>query len=229
MTQRSYNQYCPIAHGLDIVGDRWSLLIVRDLLLGPKRFSDLREGLPGIGTNILSDRLKALEQAKVVQRRVLPPPAASSVYELSAYGHQLEAPLTMLAMWGSQTLGAAQPNQVISRDSVLLTARALLRSIMPADSTATYAIELTDERCSERIIARRIAGQVEIVPEPPLQADMLLRLDLDTLFALASTVLTLQEALERGILKLHGTRAARAQLLGEPLSSSGEQNDARQG
>src|SRR5438128_11110421 len=86
MTSRSYDQFCGIARALDLVGERWGLLIVRDLILGPKRFTDLRRGLPGIGTNVLAARLKELERGGVVARRTLPPPAASTVYELPVYG-----------------------------------------------------------------------------------------------------------------------------------------------
>jgi DNA-binding HxlR family transcriptional regulator len=215
MAERSYNQYCPIAHGLDLVGDRWSLLIVRDLLLGPKRFSDLREGLPGLGTNILTDRLKALERGGVIQRRVLPAPAASSVYELTAYGQQLEAPLNALARWGGQTLGLPGPRQAISRDSLLLTARALLRAIVPLGSTATYALELRDERFEQRILARRIDGELELVAEALTPPELVLALDLETLFALAGDALHLPDALEQGKLQVQGTPTLVAQLLGE--------------
>src|SRR3954451_15886148 len=89
-TRRKYDQGCGSAHALDLVGDRWALLVVRDLVLGPKRFTDLREGLPGIGPNVLSQRLKELEDAGVLTRRLLPPPAGSTVYELTEWGHELD-------------------------------------------------------------------------------------------------------------------------------------------
>jgi DNA-binding HxlR family transcriptional regulator len=103
---RSYEQYCPIAHALDLVGERWSLLVVRELLEdGPLRYSDLNARLEGCGTNILAARLKALEAGGVVSRRRLDPPAASWVYELTAYGEGLRAVLHVLAHWGAQSLG----------------------------------------------------------------------------------------------------------------------------
>ncbi len=83
---KHYDQYCPMAHALSLVGERWSLLIVRELLRGPKRYTDLAGGLPGIGTNILASRLKDLEEGGIVEKRKLPPPAASTVYELTEYG-----------------------------------------------------------------------------------------------------------------------------------------------
>jgi DNA-binding HxlR family transcriptional regulator len=102
---RSYGRYCPVAHALDVLGERWSLLIVHELMDGPLRFTDLEDHLDGIGTNILSSRLKSLEQAGVVHKRKLPPPAASMVYELTAYGRAVEPVLRELAWWGIRTLG----------------------------------------------------------------------------------------------------------------------------
>jgi len=102
---RCYDQYCPIAHALGTVGERWTLLVVRDLLSGPKRYTDLVESLPGIGTNILAARLKELEASGLVEKRKLPPPAASTVYELTAYGHDLRPVLHELARWGARSLG----------------------------------------------------------------------------------------------------------------------------
>src|SRR5712692_11476763 len=84
--RRSYDQYCAVARGLDVIGDRWTLLLVRDLLLGPKRYKDLLAGLPGIGTNLLADRLHELEGAGLIERTVLPPPAGSTVYQLTEAG-----------------------------------------------------------------------------------------------------------------------------------------------
>ena len=103
---KCYDQYCPVAHALDLVGERWSLLIVRELLEdGQLRYSDLHARLEGCGTNILAARLKALEQGGVVRRRRLDPPAASWVYELTEYGVGLRAVLHVLAHWGARSLG----------------------------------------------------------------------------------------------------------------------------
>src|SRR5438046_2531431 len=102
---KHYEQYCPVAHALDLVGDRWALLVVRELMHGPKRYTDLVEHLPGIGTNILAARLRDLEAAGVVGKRTLPPPAASRVYELTEYGQALRPALRELALWGARSLG----------------------------------------------------------------------------------------------------------------------------
>ena len=103
--KRSYEQYCPMAHALDLVGERWNLLVVRELMHGPKRYTDLAEHLPGIGTNILASRLRDLEANGILTKRVLPPPAASKVYELTDYGRDLRSVLRELALWGARSLG----------------------------------------------------------------------------------------------------------------------------
>ncbi|MCP9484619.1 MAG: helix-turn-helix transcriptional regulator [Gaiellaceae bacterium MAG52_C11] len=102
---KRYDQYCPVAHSLGLVGERWSLLVVRDLIDGPKRYTDLVEGLPGIGTNILASRLRDLEAGGIIRKTKLPPPAASTVYELTECGHDLRPVLHELARWGARTLG----------------------------------------------------------------------------------------------------------------------------
>src|SRR6476469_7240593 len=102
---RRYEQYCPMAHALDLVGDRWALLVIRELMHGPKRYTDLVEHLHGIGTNILAARLRDLEAHGVVSRRTLPPPAASKIYELTGYGRDLRPAMRELALWGARSLG----------------------------------------------------------------------------------------------------------------------------
>ena len=102
---KRYDQYCPMAHALDLVGERWALLVVRELMHGPKRYTDLAESLAGIGTNVLATRLKDLEACGVVTKRTLPPPAASRVYELTDYGRGLRGAMRELALWGARSLG----------------------------------------------------------------------------------------------------------------------------
>ena len=103
--RKRYDQYCPIAHALDLIGDRWALLVVRELMHGPKRYTDLAASLSGIGTNVLAARLKDLEGSGIVGRRTLPPPAASRVYELTEYGQELRPAMRELALWGARSLG----------------------------------------------------------------------------------------------------------------------------
>src|SRR6516225_10062018 len=109
MAKRAYGQFCGFARAVEVVGERWAFLIVRDLLIGPRRFTDLHRGLPGIPTNVLTARLKELEEAGVVRRRVLPRPEGSVVYELTEYGRELEPTVVELGRWGAKTLGDARP------------------------------------------------------------------------------------------------------------------------
>lgn len=108
MAVKRFQQYCPVAHALDLVGDRWALLIVRELMLGQRRYTDLADALPGIGTNILAGRLRQLEGAGVVRRTKLPPPAAVTVYELTDDGRALDGVLRALAAWGGRRMGAPE-------------------------------------------------------------------------------------------------------------------------
>lgn len=127
MGSRTYGQFCGLARALEIVGERWALLIVRDLAVGPKRFTDLRQGLPKIPTNVLSTRLKELEQSDVVRRRVLPRPAAAVVYELTEYGRGLEDIVIRLGRWGARTLGEPRQDEIVTPDSMIMALRATFR------------------------------------------------------------------------------------------------------
>ena len=115
---KSYRQYCPVAHALDQIGDRWELLIVRELMLGQRRYTDLADALPGIGSNILTSRLRDLESAGIVRKTKLPPPWAVTVYELTEHGRALDSVLRSLAQWGARTLGAPDPEDCWSMYAV---------------------------------------------------------------------------------------------------------------
>jgi DNA-binding HxlR family transcriptional regulator len=139
--QRGYRDACGIAHGLELVGERWALLVVRELLLGPKRFTDLRRGLPLASPNALSDRLQELTAAGIIRRRRLEPPAASWVYELTGWGRELEPIVIALGTWAlnsPQHDGSGQ----MSVDSLMLT----IRSYFKPDDGRRGAIEVVVER-----------------------------------------------------------------------------------
>src|ERR1700682_1205746 len=102
--RRTYGQFCPVARSLDVLGVRWTLVLVRELLLGPQRYSELRDRLPGMWSNLLAQRLRDLDAAGLVQRRELPPPAARLVYELTERGQALEPLVYELARWGLELL-----------------------------------------------------------------------------------------------------------------------------
>jgi DNA-binding HxlR family transcriptional regulator len=111
--RRSYDQYCSAARALDVVGDRWTLLIVRELLSGPRRYTDLHADLPGVSTDVLASRLKDMERDGLATRRRLPPPGAAFVYELTARGRELLPVLQALGTWGGPELGARRPTDAV--------------------------------------------------------------------------------------------------------------------
>jgi DNA-binding HxlR family transcriptional regulator len=144
VARRSYGQYCGLVRAVDMVGERWALLIIRDLFVGPRRFTDLRNGLPRIPTNILSARLRELEAAGVVHRRVLPRPSGSMVYELTAYGRELEGVVLALGRWGAKALGEPKPGEIITCDSITIAMRSLFRAEEAADVAVAYELRLGD-------------------------------------------------------------------------------------
>src|SRR5213592_1039679 len=144
MTKR-YEEYCPVAHAFALVGERWSLLVVLELMRGPKRYTDLAENLRGIGTNILASRLRDLEAAGVVRKSVLPPPAASRVYELTDYGRALRPAIRELALWGARSLGPP------ARDDELFPgwlANALDTALAPLAPPGRFEFRVGDEIAS---------------------------------------------------------------------------------
>jgi DNA-binding HxlR family transcriptional regulator/putative sterol carrier protein len=144
-TMRTYGDGCGIAHALDLVGERWALLVVRELLLGPKRFTDLKRGLPNASPNVLSERLRELEGAGVVERDTLPPPAGSRVYALTKWGRELEGIVISLGRWAgrSPSLPSDAP---IGADSVALALKARFDGAAAEGVTSSYALRLGEDR-----------------------------------------------------------------------------------
>jgi DNA-binding HxlR family transcriptional regulator/putative sterol carrier protein len=142
MAKRAYGQFCGLVRALEIVGERWALMIIRDLLVSPKRFSDLRQGLPRIPTNILSARLKELEQAGIVRRRVLPRPSGSVVYELTEYGNELEDVVLRLGRWGARLLTKPGPEEIVTVDSMIMAMRSIFRPKAARGLDVSYELRL---------------------------------------------------------------------------------------
>lgn len=142
---RTYRQYCPVAHALDLVGERWSLLVIRELAHGPLRYSDLSDRLAGCSTNVLAARLRGLEAAGVVTRRRLPPPAASTVYELTEAGNGLRPVLAALAHWGARLLGPPGPTAQLHAGWL---ASALRTAVVDADAEARVTFRIAGEVAS---------------------------------------------------------------------------------
>jgi DNA-binding HxlR family transcriptional regulator len=140
--KRRYDEGCAVAHALDLVGERWALLIVRELLLGPKRFTDLRAGMPGASADVLAQRLRELTDAGVVRRKKLPPPAASEVYELTEWGNDLEPVVTNLGRWGSRS-ASLNLEADSSVDSIVLSLKALFDGKAAQRFSATIGLRLS--------------------------------------------------------------------------------------
>jgi DNA-binding HxlR family transcriptional regulator len=141
-SDRSYGQYCGVARALDLIGERWALLVVRELALGPKRFTDLRQGLPGIATNVLSVRLRQLERDGLVARRQLPPPAPAQVYELTEHGRELVPIMLALGRWGASRMGPRSPEQAIRAEWFALALKAFFDAKAAEGLSATIGLEL---------------------------------------------------------------------------------------
>lgn len=171
LSERSYRQYCGVARALDLVGERWALLVIRELVLGPKRFTDLREGLPGIASNVLTDRLRQLERDGVVARRRLPPPAASTVYELTDYGQELVPVMLALGRWGASTMGARAPEQAIRSEWLALALKAFYE---PAPGLAkTIGLDLAGTQFTLRLDA----GSLGVAPGVDGPVDLMIAAD----------------------------------------------------
>lgn len=141
---KTYGDSCGVARALDAVGERWALLVIRDLMLGPKRYSDLQAGLRGISPNVLSARLRELSDAGVVTQRRLPPPVSGQVYELTAWGRELEPVLLMLGTWGS-TSPATPSEAPLGMDSLMLSIRTRLTPDAAKTIAATIQLEVDDD------------------------------------------------------------------------------------
>lgn len=141
---RSYNEFCALARALDVLGERWTLLLIRELLLGPRRFTDLLSGMPGIAPNLLSDRLRALEAQGVVTRATLPPPAGARVYELTERGRRLQPALLELARWGMDPIAPPRADEHRRPGWYAIALQAAFRPEVARDLEETYAFVVDD-------------------------------------------------------------------------------------
>jgi DNA-binding HxlR family transcriptional regulator len=199
--RRTYGDGCSSAHALDLVGDRWALLIVRDLLFGPKRFSDLQVGLPHGSPNVLTQRLRELESSGVVHRRRLPPPASANVYELTEWGRQLEPILLGLQRWGAGS-PSFSPGVPVGCDAAMLALKNAFDGTVAGDLAivaevrfplGTFGVTVRD-------------GSINISRGPADSPDVVLETDPPTLEHIAFLGLTVDEAEWQGDLVVHGDR-----------------------
>ena len=193
---RTYDQHCGLAHALDLVGERWTLLIVRELLAGPRRYTDLAAGLVSVPSNVLATRLREMESRGLVCRRTLPAPAASVVvYELTTHGEDLAATVTELARWGMRTLPLTTGGRPFRAHWLVLALRARFEGAAAAGVHESYEFCIPGED-TVGFEVRDGAGRAFVGPAP----DPVVRItaDGDTLVALTSGALSGAEALKRG-------------------------------
>ncbi|PCC67300.1 transcriptional regulator, HxlR family [Nannocystis exedens] len=202
MATRSYGSYCGVARALELVGERWALLIVRDLLVGPRRFTDLQRGLPRIPTNVLSTRLKELEQADVVRRRLLPRPGGAIVYELTDRGRALEPAVLALGRWGAPLLGEPGADEIVTADSLVMAIRTTFHPEAARGLHLGYEL-----RVGDLVVHARIDdGALAAAAGPLAGADLVLETE-RALRALMAGALAPADAIAGGAIRIHGDPA----------------------
>jgi DNA-binding HxlR family transcriptional regulator/putative sterol carrier protein len=197
---KHYGQFCPVAHALELIGERWSLLIVRELITGPKRYTDLSAALPGIGTNILAARLRDLEQAGVLQKRQLPPPAAARVYELTPYGEELREPLYALGRWGAKSLGPPREDELMAPGWLVNAVRATCTGGCVPDTVFSLRTE------NEAVTARFEDDELVVDQGTADDADVVIETDPSTLFCIASGQTSVADAVKTKAVRVTGSR-----------------------
>lgn len=201
---RSYDQYCPLAKALDVIGERWTPLILRDLALGPKRFTDLEQRLTGIAPNLLSRRLRSLESHGIVRRRELAPPAATHVYELTDAGKEIGPALFELARWGTRFLGPLRPDERFQLEWLLPVIQDF------ADAEAARGVAETYEfRIDGAVFHVEVDdGTVDVRPGSARDPDLVVETDLPTLTAVGFGTITWEQAAEEHRGRIEGDPAA---------------------
>ncbi|MFE7645292.1 winged helix-turn-helix transcriptional regulator [Streptomyces phaeoluteigriseus] len=194
--RRSYDQYCSAARALDTVGDRWTLLIVRELLAGPRRYTDLHADLPGVSTDVLASRLKDMERDGLATRRRLPPPGAANVYELTGRGRALLPVLQALGAWGQAELGERGPTDAIRAHWFALP---LLRAL-----EGEGLVEVRLDEGHFHLFVGTDEGPVYGHGAAPGEPDALLVMDTATCTAVAQGVLSLLDAVRAGRVEVSG-------------------------
>ncbi|MFE2293622.1 winged helix-turn-helix transcriptional regulator [Streptomyces sp. NPDC059452] len=212
--RRSYDQFCATARALDSVGDRWTLLIVRELLAGPRRYTDLHADLPGVSTDVLASRLKDMEQGGLAVRRKLPPPAAASVYELTERGHGLLPVLAALAEWGAPALTERRPTDAVRAHWFALP---LLPALAGLTQEGILEVRLEEGEFHVRTGAGAAMesedGPYGFGPAP--RPDARITLDAELCLELGRGGVTLAEAVKDGRIEVAGEGPLAAELRGE--------------
>lgn len=206
--RRSYDDACGAAHALDLVGERWALLVMRELMFGPKRFGDLRAGLPGISANVLTQRLEGLEAAGILAKKKLPPPASVQVYELTRWGYQAEPVFQVLGRWGASS-PLHDPRLPLSNASLLLS----FRTMIDADRARGVDARIGFVLGKERFVGHVRDGAIAITRGDTGHADLTFT---GTATALAAAVyggVPIAALEQEGALRVEGDKALAARFL----------------
>ncbi|MET9317437.1 winged helix-turn-helix transcriptional regulator [Kribbella sp. NPDC003505] len=211
MEQRTYNQYCATAHTLDLVGERWTLLLIRELLTGPKRFGDLQGSLRGLGTGLLAARLKHLEHEGLAHRVTLPPPARTPAYALTEAGEDLAPAILALARWGLKwAMGERQPTETFHPGWAVLGLEACFDPEAAAGLHAVYEFRVDDEAFHARVDN----STIEVLHGPAQAPDATITIGESAFLRIAGQSLTLSEAIRSGAASAAGDREALRRLNG---------------
>lgn len=208
-TTRTYGEACAAAHALDLVGERWALLVVRELLLGPKRFTDLRTGIPHASPNVLAQRLKELEHRGIVRRGKLPPPAGSKIYELTEWGRDLEPVIEALGRWGSRSPFRLE-DACMSVDSQVLALRTMFHPHAAHGVTASYQLRLGEQDFTARVAEDKFEIERGVAQNP----DATVETTPEALAGLVWAGRDLGEAIATGDVRVAGDEAAVRRFLG---------------
>ncbi|MEU5179991.1 helix-turn-helix domain-containing protein [Streptomyces longwoodensis] len=204
MATREYGQFCGLARAMEVIGERWAVLIVRNLLSGPQRYTDLRRGLPAIPTNVLSTRLKQLEEAGLATRRALPHPERGVVYELTAHGRDLEPALIALGRWGARTMTEPRPGEAVTAESVAMSFRTAYRPEAAQGATAGFEVRMGEFTIRLQVTDGALAVGMGAHPAPDLVVE---RLSGHPVRELMSGSRTPAEVLADGSLRVEGDPA----------------------
>src|SRR5215212_3441818 len=208
VTRRTYDDGCAAAHALDLVGERWALLVVRELLLGPKRFTDLRAGLPQASPNVLAQRLRGLEEAGIVRRRRLPPPAASKIYELTDWGEELEPVIIRLGRWGARS--PSKPDDApLGIDALIVALRTVFDPGAAEGLEASYELRMGEDRFRAEVFGEYFEVERGGAERP----DATIEADAATLAGLVYEGRPLVEALSVGDVRVEGDEVAAERFL----------------
>ena len=207
VAKRSYHQHCAVARGLDVIGDRWTLLLVRELILGPKRYGDLLVASPGIGTNLLADRLREMEAEGLVERVQLPPPAGSTVYRLTSSGADLEPVVRAVGVWGGRLMADRRPGDHLSPGAYFVALRERFRPERSAGLREAYEFRVDGRVFEVRVEDGECTTSEGSASQPPAAA---FTMGAETLELLFAGQITAVQAIAEGSVQVAGDEQALA-------------------